>query len=218
LQLTFEPTRETMPVVTPDGRYIVYVSKGAGSPHLWRMDSNGENRRQLTDGEGELNPTITPDGKWVVYNGFHSGIISLCKISIDGGEPLRLTSEWSIRPSISPDGKLIAYLKMNETRRRVEAALTPFAGGEPIKVFPNMPVPDYLLLRWSPDGQSLHYLYTIDGASNIWSQPLDGSSPKPITHFKTDNIFRFAWSLDGKTLALDRGATISDIVLFREAK
>src|SRR5262249_25029404 len=110
------------------------------------------------------------------------------------------------------------YLKMNETRRRVEAALIPFAGGEPIKVFPNMPVPDYLLLRWSPDGQALHYIYTIDGASNIWSQPLDGSSPRPITHFKTDTIFRFAWSLDGKTLALDRGATISDVVLFHEAK
>ena len=217
-QLTFEPTRETMPVVTPDGRYIVYVSKGAGSAHLWRMDSNGENQRQLTAGEGELNPTITPDGKWVVYNGFHSGNISLSKVSIDGGEPLRLTSEWSIRPTVSPDGKLIAYLKMNEARRRVEAALMPFAGGEPIKVFPNMPVPDYLLLRWSPDGQALHYLYTIEGASNIWSQPLDGGSPKLITHFKTDNIFRFAWSQDGKTLALDRGTTISDVVLFHEAK
>ena len=217
-QLTSEPTRETMPEVTPDGRYIVYVSKGAGSAHLWRMDSNGENRRQLTDGQGELDPVITLDSKWVVYNGFHSGVISLSKVPIDGGEPIRLTSEWSIRPAISPDGKLIAYLKMNETRRRVEASLMPFAGGEPIKVFPNMPVPDFLLMQWSPDGQALHYIYKVDGASNIWSQPLDGGSPKLLTHFKSDTIFRFAWSQDGKTLALDRGATISDIVLFQEAK
>lgn len=215
-QLTYEPTREMVPLVTPDGRFMVFASKGSGPAHLWKMDSNGENLKQLTDGQGEQNPSISPDSRWIVYDRFHSGNLSLSKIPIDGGEPVWLTQGWSIRPQISPDGKLIAYMKMDETKKRTVIALMPFAGGEPLKVFDAMTVPQYLILRWSPDGRALHYINTPNGVSNIWSQPLDGSSPKPITNFKSDNIYRFAWSRDGKILALDKGITLNDIVLISD--
>jgi eukaryotic-like serine/threonine-protein kinase len=215
-QLTYEPTTEMMFIVTPDGRSLVFASKGSGPPHLWKMDINGENLKQLTDGQGEQDPSISPDGQWIVYNRFHAGNVSLSKIAINGGEPVRLTQVWSIRPQVSPDGKLIAYMKMDEAKKRLVVALMSFAGGEPLKVFDAMPVPEYLKLRWSPDGRALHYINTLDGVSNIWSQPLDGSSPKPVTHFKSDHIYRFAWSPDGKTLALDRGITLNDIVLISD--
>ena len=42
---------------------------------------------------------------------------------------------------------------------------------------------------------------TRGGVSNIWAQPIDGSAPKQLTHFKTDRIFSFDWSGDGKQLA-----------------
>jgi Tol biopolymer transport system component len=54
---------------------------------------------------------------------------------------------------------------------------------------------------------------TRGGASNIWRQALAGGLPKQITSFKSDLIFFFAWSRDGKQLALERGATSSDVVL-----
>jgi Tol biopolymer transport system component/DNA-binding winged helix-turn-helix (wHTH) protein len=217
-QLTFDESQETSPVVSPDGRYIVYVSKGAGPPHLWRMDRNGENAVQLTDGKGEQDPSISPDGKTVLYNAFNAGVMSLNKISIDGGAVTQLTHEWSIRPNVSPDGRHIAFVKMDEAHKRMVVALMPFAGGAPTRVFPQMPVPEHLLLRWSPDGRALHYIKLVDGVGNIWSQPIDGGSPVQITHFKCDSIFRFAWSGDGKTLALDRGVTISDVVLINDMK
>jgi Tol biopolymer transport system component/DNA-binding winged helix-turn-helix (wHTH) protein len=217
-QLTFDESQETSPVVSADGRYIVYVAKGAGPPHLWRMDSNGENPLQLTDGEGEQDPSISPDGKTVFYNAFNSGVMSLNKISIDGGEMTQITHEWSIRPNVSPDGKYIAFIKMGDAHKRMVVAIMPFAGGEVVKVFPQMPVPEHLLLRWSPDGRALHYIYIVDGVANIWSQPIDGNDAVQITHFKSDHIFRFAWSRDGKNLALDRGVTISDVVLMNDMK
>jgi Tol biopolymer transport system component/DNA-binding winged helix-turn-helix (wHTH) protein len=217
-QLTFDESQETSPVVSADGRYIVYVAKGAGPPHLWRMDINGENPLQLTDGKGEQDPSISPDGKTVFYNAFNSGVMSLNKISINGGEVMQVTHEWSIRPNVSPDGKYLAFIKMDDNHKRMVVALMPFTGGEPIKVFPQMPVPEHMLLRWSPDGRALHYIYIVDGIANIWSQPIDGSSPVQITHFKSDNIFRFAWSRDGRNLALDRGVTISDVVLINDMK
>ncbi|MEW6130402.1 MAG: winged helix-turn-helix domain-containing protein [Acidobacteriota bacterium] len=217
-QLTFTDSQETAPVVSPDGRYIVYVAKGAGPPHLWRMDSNGENPIQLTDGKGEQDPAISPDGKWVVYNAFVGGVMALNKVSIDGSAVEQLTHEWSIRPQISSDGKHIAFIKMDASHKRMVVALMPFAGGEVSKTFNEMPIPEHLLLRWSPDGRALHYIKISDGVANIWSQPIDGGISTPITRFKCDSIFRFAWSRDGKTLALDRGVTISDVVLMNDTQ
>ena len=37
--------------------------------------------------------------------------------------------------------------------------------------------------------------------------------PKQLTEFKDQRIFNFAWSRDGKQLALSRGVVNSDVVL-----
>jgi len=44
-------------------------------------------------------------------------------------------------------------------------------------------------------------------------QPLDGGPPRQVTDFKSDRIFGFEWSRDGKQLALARGTESSDVVL-----
>jgi Tol biopolymer transport system component len=68
-------------------------------------------------------------------------------------------------------------------------------------------------MRWAPDGKALDYILTRGGASNIWRQALAGGPPKQITNFQSDLIFDFAWSRDGKQLALARGSTSSDVIL-----
>jgi Tol biopolymer transport system component len=72
--------------------------------------------------------------------------------------------------------------------------------------------------QWSTDGLALTYVDTQKGASNIWSQPLSGGPPKKLTDFRSDQIFSFAWSPDGKQLALARGTETSDVVLIRDFK
>ena len=57
------------------------------------------------------------------------------------------------------------------------------------------------------------FIRTSGGVSNIWTQPLDGGEPKQLTDFKDQRIFNFAWSRDGKQLALSRGVVNSDVVL-----
>ncbi|MFS8086178.1 MAG: hypothetical protein ACMG6H_11165 [Acidobacteriota bacterium] len=54
--------------------------------------------------------------------------------------------------------------------------------------------------------------------TNIWSQPIDGGPPKQLTDFKSDLIFRFDWSRDGKWLAVARGNISSDVVLINDLK
>jgi hypothetical protein len=56
------------------------------------------------------------------------------------------------------------------------------------------------------------------GVSNIWIQPLDDNSPKQLTDFKSDRIFSFDWSRDGKWLALARGPEQRDVVLISDLR
>ena len=68
---------------------------------------------------------------------------------------------------------------------------------------------------WSPNN-TLTYIDQRNGVSNIWSQPIDGSPPKQLTNFKSGRIFQFAWSPDGKWLALARGTMTSDVVMIKD--
>ena len=73
------------------------------------------------------------------------------------------------------------------------------------------------LLRWTPDGLSLTYIIDTAGVSNIWSMPLNGGSPKQLTHFTEHLIFAFEWSSDG-TIACSRGQIDNDVVLIKDIK
>jgi Tol biopolymer transport system component len=129
-------------------------------------------------------------------------------------------NRYALTPSVSPDGKLIACYYADEKTRGTKIALFPFEGGEPLKLFdfsqnagPSAPP-----VRWLPDGRALAYVSTRGGVSNIWLQPIDGGAPTQLTDFKTDVMFSFDWSRDGKQLALSRGTEQRDVVLMTEIK
>lgn len=49
----------------------------------------------------------------------------------------------------------------------------------------------------------------------IWIQAITGGAPPRLVAFPDRPILQFAWSPDGKRLAISRALTISDIVLLR---
>ncbi len=46
----------TEPVVSPDGRYLIWASRRADKRNIWRMDLDGGNQKRLTNGNNEGNP------------------------------------------------------------------------------------------------------------------------------------------------------------------
>jgi Tol biopolymer transport system component len=56
-------------------------------------------------------------------------------------------------------------------------------------------------------------MITRNRATNIWLQPLAGGPPKQITNFLNGDMFAYAWSSDGKRLALSRGERKTDVVM-----
>jgi serine/threonine protein kinase/Tol biopolymer transport system component len=208
------------PSVSPDGRYVVFSAQKGGVTSIWRMDIDGGNQRQLaSDG---VFPSFSPDGLWITYTGIElPGEPRMWRVSIDGGDPVRLTDYLSSAGSVSPDGKSIAAIYREQRDSPARLAIIPFEGGQPTKLL-DLP-PGYNTVdvsagvsqrpHWLPDGRSLAYIVTRNGVSNIWSIPIDGGEPKQLTDFTTYQIAWFDLSPDGKPNLFSRGATTKDVVL-----
>jgi len=73
-------------------------------------------------------------------------------------------------------------------------------------------------VQFTPDGKSLAYVIRENGVDNVWAQPLDGSAGHPVTDFKSEQIWSFHLSPNGKSLGILRGHFDSDVVLLQESK
>ena len=187
------------PVVSSDGRYIVFQSTKDG--FIWRMDIDGGNLKQLADG---AYPSISPDSKWVLYN--HSQWAAW-KVSIEGGAPIQITNTQSQMPRLSPDGRLLAYGYFAE-KNEPKLAITPADGGQHIKTF-HLPS-GFSVYNWTPDGKALTFCASKD--QNIWIQPIERGPSRRLTSFSPSNIIYNAWSADGRQLAFVRMTPVRDVV------
>lgn len=216
-QLTSEAGSNIYPCVSPDGRYIVFDSDRAGRTDVWRIDLDGNNPTQLNT-DGGWFPICSVDGKWVVYQVQSGGNHLLWKVPTEGGVPVQLGNDNDVvqRPSISPDGKLIAcnFIPPGSDWQMRIAALS-FEDGKPVHVFDIMTINPFRELRWTGDGRYVTYAETHRGVSNLWGQPLAGGPPVQLTNFKSDLIFSWDWSRDGK-VACARGTQTSDVVLISD--
>jgi serine/threonine protein kinase/Tol biopolymer transport system component len=217
-QLTADAFIDQGSSVSPDGRYIVFQSNRAGSWNIWRMDRDGGNPKQLTEGSYvDASAVCSPDGRFVVFMSVRSGKWTIWKVGIEGGPPVQLTAHLSQNPSISPDGKLIAYFYVDaQANDQIKLSIIPFEGGEPIKTIDLSRTSNpFSGFAWMPDGQAITYIDGGGGIQNVWSQPTDGSAPKQLTNFKSEFIASFAFSRDGKQIAVNRVTSTNEIVLIK---
>jgi Tol biopolymer transport system component len=208
-QLTTDPHYDTGPDVSPDGRHIAFMSNRAGAENIWLMDIDGGNQTRLTSKNVERNPVFSADSKWIFFTGWETGKAATWKIPVEGGEPVQVVADLSFYPAISTDGSLLAYGSEGKIR------VAPSAGGQPIKTFEER---GWMYL-WMPGRRMLSYLSSQNDVTNIWAQPLDGGEPQRLTDFKPGPALGlYAWSRDGKQLAVTTGSPTSDVVLLSNTK
>jgi serine/threonine protein kinase/Tol biopolymer transport system component len=203
------------PSSCPDGS-ILFASGVYGAANIWSIDPDGGNQRQLTREGTNGAPSCSPDGKWVIFNASRGGDYTLWRVPLQGGTPEQLTNYASSFPTISPDGKWIAFDDYTQPEAN-KIGVIPFAGGQPFRTFnySASSSPGYPLLRWTQDSRNVTYVVDKQGVSNIWTQGFDDGPPKQLTDFTAGQIFNFAWSQDGRQVALARGSLTDDVVLIR---
>jgi len=215
-QLTIDPHNDLFPAISPDGQSVFFASDRAGVFNIWRMDANGNNPSQLTRGGMQMLPEVTADGAWVIYTENLTVAPRVWKVRANGGQPERLTDSLSNRAIGSPDGKQLGYVYLDE--RAWGIAVRPLNNNGTTRKFPFPATVISRFFRWTPDGQSLAYIRTENGASNLWLQPLDGRPSRQLTDFKNGGLVSFAWSSGGKWCAYMHHTATRDAVLIKDFK
>ncbi|HMQ05297.1 MAG TPA: winged helix-turn-helix domain-containing protein [Pyrinomonadaceae bacterium] len=198
-----------------DGRYLVFSAPQGRNSHIFRVNSDGTSLKQLTFGEAsEIDSSLSNDGKWIVYDSYRRlperSEVSLWKLSIEGGDPVRLSKDDCAAPHFSPDDKLISCV-VGEKEIRLLSAVE---GSLINSIVPHPQATLNFGARWSPDGRSLVYIVSEKGGiSNLWLHPVDGKRPRRLTEFSTGSIYNFVYSRDGARLFAARGHQMRDAVL-----
>ena len=189
---------------------------------IWRATQDGLNAIQLTRVRAIPGAICSPDAQWVYFSKLPSGIM---RVPLAGGNE-EVVPRTEVQDgfavgggTLSRDGKMLAFLAwMNDptdTGRVIQKiALVDLVSGKPTR-FLEADSRNSGLPGFTPDDKAIVHPIRTNGTDNLWYQPLDGSNGHQITNFNTEQIARFAWSPDGKILAILRQQTESDVVLIR---
>ena len=198
-QLSFNSESNDWPSLSPDNR-LVFHSNRTGVQHLFRMNLDGSNLVQLTNGYAERNAAVSPDGKWVYYNSSESSL--LWKVPLDGGEPIQLTNEYAAYPSISPDGKLVACFHFPKYDH--EAQIT-VRSTDDMRVVSELTLAPGLWIsrsiRWEADNATVIYASESHGKVKLYRQSIYSGAPQELTTVKAEDEFEFSFSPDHRQLA-----------------
>lgn len=207
------------PAQCSDGRYVVFdlydFVEGKAASNVWRMDTGGGNLTRLTSTSGN-HSECSPDSHWAYFVS-QGDVSKLVRVPIDGGAQ-QIVSDLPMQGifDLSPDGKLAAFAILEHTGEHKEKlAIVSTEPGQSPKIM-DFERYRFGVLRFSPDGKTVVYPTRENGVDNLWVQPLDGSKGHYMTNFKSERIYDFHWSFDGKQLGMVRGHTDYDVVLMRD--
>lgn len=96
VQLTNDGFDALKPDVSPDGRWLIYQSRDARAPGIYRRPIAGGSPQLLV--AGGLRPRYSPDGRWVLYTlrneqEWQAGRIGI--VAVEGGPPVEIVSDFA---------------------------------------------------------------------------------------------------------------------------
>jgi serine/threonine protein kinase/dipeptidyl aminopeptidase/acylaminoacyl peptidase len=217
-----------LPTVSPDGKYLVFVSSRTGNAAIWRTDLDGKNPVQLTNPENSADnqPQVSPDNQFIIFarQSFDDGKHRMMRVSINGGDVSPLFPEnkrVEVMGRFSPDGKKLAVASWEFDPKATNIisliSIYPFENGNIGQVEKTIDENKKENFRWSLDSKSLIYLNS-GGQPNLWQFFLDTDKEKQLTDFKSGEIANYTWSNDGKNIYISKTESLFDLILIRDVK
>jgi Tol biopolymer transport system component len=112
IRLTTHPGRDWLPVWSPDGSKIAFLSDREGPGEIFLMNLDGSGQTNLTNNPAADGwPVWSPDGSKIAFQSYRDGNAEVYVMNADGSGIVRLTSNTAFDggPSWSPDGTRIAF-------------------------------------------------------------------------------------------------------------
>jgi eukaryotic-like serine/threonine-protein kinase len=187
---------------------------------IYALDLAGGSPRQVTSGTGDQFQRCTPDGKELIYFSFEDS--SIHKISMQGGKAEILVSR-DRHPdnqfSITSDGKELVVIMRAQVKEGPEINFLSIDTGQVTRRIPIAESAERSQV--TSDGKNIAFLIRERGVDNLWLQPVAGGEPNRLTDFHltrstSQGIQSYAWSPDGKRLAIARRLSKGDVVLLQD--
>lgn len=203
----------TVAVISPDGKYVVYVVDEARQRGLWLRQIATNSHVQIVPSAdmNYLDLFFSHDSNYVYYvSAEDNNLPALYQMPVSGGAPRKLMDNMSGSIALSPDGKRFARFREYPGGEIALTVANAFDGSGEQKLI-SRKQPDFLSrLAWSPDGKVIACVagrVTPAGrqADLIGVRVADGAE-KPITSQQWKFADRVAWLSDGGGLLI----TVSD--------
>jgi TolB protein len=190
------------PRFSPTGDRVLYTSYETGFPKIYVLDVATVGRRVLADQPGTMTfaPRFSPDGQTVVYSLSSGGNTDIYRMSVGGGNAVRLTNEPSIEtaPSFSPDGKQIVFESDRSGKQQLYVMSA--NGGEARRIRTGKG--RYGTPGWSPRGDMVAFTKQSGGSFHIGVMRLDGSEERLLSTSYLDE--GPTWSPNGRVIMFMR--------------
>jgi TolB protein len=194
-RLTEDAAVDYMPVWSPDGQRIAFVSVREGHQEIYTMRADGTELAKLTTGSAHNSePAWSPDGRSIAFRSERDGRPQVYVMQANGAEQRALTRDsTSAAPSWSPDGKRIVYSSSRGGRTNVwvmsadgtgQTQLTTSTAGHS-----GIPV-------WSPNGSTIAFWSSRDGNDEVYVMGADGSNARNISNNPARDTV-LGWTRDG---------------------
>ena len=192
------PSDEELAALSPDSKYVSFISNQNGVKDLWFMDLSGGEPRRITTAPGDLtSQTFSEDGTEIAYT-LESETQKLFQtISIDGGPPTRSLSlplDARIRRMIRWVGAEV--FMQTEGLELVRLSLVT---GQ-LSVVPALSGQTFRRDEFdvSRDGRTAAFsANNNDGSRSIWTQDLGGEA-RPATSEGFQDSWPFFWGARGR--------------------
>lgn len=180
--------------ISPDGKFVVFVSDRDGRYDVWIGRRGSEEFINLTKGgfermyqEGHRTAGFSADALHVWFRVFERSqagqdVPSVWLVPAIGGTPRRFL-ERTVHVAWSPDGTRIVY---HEFTPGDPMFIADANGGNPRRIFVDAPGRHCHMQTWSPDGRFIYFLRgPHPNEMDIWRVPADGGEPEQLTHLNS---------------------------------
>lgn len=176
------------PMLSPDGKRLVYMAGTWTAPRLMISALDGSNAQQITDGSSiAWNSRWSPDSKRIAFTGQDDSIgeLAIFVMNVDGAERRLVThiapEEGRAQgPKWSPDGRQLA-IQVNNKAHTSHIWIVDVAAGAGRKLATHdQPYLDEAP-SWFPDGKRIAFQSNRTGRMEIWVMNASGSSQRQIT-------------------------------------
>ena len=193
--------------ISPDGKYVVYVTGETGKRGLWvRQTATRSDIQIISPSEGYYGGlTFSPDGNYVYYVRSPSGNAAgtLYQIPTLGGESRKLLERVDSPVAFSPEGKRVAFARDNPGAET--AVMVAGADGTGERQLSARKIPDLFVdsgMSWSPDGKSIAIGAYSGGECYVMTVQVADGAVKRIGSKGWRHILRVAWLADSSGFVL----------------